>query len=95
MVGLTVMAFNGSSWIDTTCIAANVNNFPDNRGSVVGRAPMSLLLPDYEGCFADALYCIDKLKRCQPLLSMGITCILRIGLPNHLTEAFVNALPDA
>lgn len=36
MVGLTVMAFNGSSWIDTACIATNVNNFPDNKGSVVG-----------------------------------------------------------
>ncbi|CAL5224648.1 g7366 [Coccomyxa viridis] len=36
MVGLTVMAFNGSNWIDTACIATNVHNFPGDRGSVVG-----------------------------------------------------------
>ena len=37
MVGLTVMAFNGSNWIDTACIATNVHNFPGDRGSVVGQ----------------------------------------------------------
>lgn len=36
MVGLTVMAFNGSNWIDTACIATNVHNFPHDRGTVVG-----------------------------------------------------------
>lgn len=36
MVGLTVMAFNGSNWIDTACIATNVQNFPTDRGTVVG-----------------------------------------------------------
>ncbi|CAK0787583.1 hypothetical protein CVIRNUC_010805 [Coccomyxa viridis] len=36
MVALTVMAFNGSNWIDTACIATNVHNFPGDRGSVVG-----------------------------------------------------------
>ena len=39
MVGLTVMAFNGSNWIDTACIATNVHNFPSDRGSVVGMSP--------------------------------------------------------
>lgn len=37
MVALTVMAFNGSNWIDTACIATNVHNFPGDRGSVVGQ----------------------------------------------------------
>lgn len=37
MVALTVMAFNGSNWIDTACIATNVHNFPHDRGTVVGR----------------------------------------------------------
>ena len=41
MVGLTVMAFNGSNWIDTACIATNVHNFPHYRGTVVGKpAPL-------------------------------------------------------
>lgn len=39
MVGLTVMAFNGSNWIDTACIATNVHNFPHDRGTVVGATP--------------------------------------------------------
>jgi hypothetical protein len=38
MVGLTVMAFNGSNWIDTACIATNVQNFPADRGTVVGES---------------------------------------------------------
>ena len=37
MVGLTVMAFNGSNWVDTAGIATNVHNFPGDRGSVVGQ----------------------------------------------------------
>ncbi len=40
MVGLTVTAFNGSNWIDTACIATNVQNFPADRGMVVGETPL-------------------------------------------------------
>jgi hypothetical protein len=36
VVCLTVMAFNGSNWVDTACIATNVRNFPAHRGNVVG-----------------------------------------------------------
>ena len=42
-VCLTVMAFNGSNWVDTACIATNIRNFPAHRGNVVGEPPCSLL----------------------------------------------------
>ena len=34
---LAVIAFNGSSWIDTACIATSIRNFPEDRGTVVGK----------------------------------------------------------
>ena len=45
VVGLTVMAFNGSNWIDTACVATNVRNFPGHRGYVVGAQQTCLPLP--------------------------------------------------
>ena len=42
-VCLTVMAFNGSNWVDTACIATNLHNFPHHRGNVVGGPPSFLL----------------------------------------------------
>ena len=60
MVGLTVMAFNGSNWIDTACIATNVHNFPGDRGSVVGNAPTSKrVCKTWEACIGFTLQRAD------------------------------------
>ncbi|KAK9818151.1 hypothetical protein WJX72_007867 [[Myrmecia] bisecta] len=36
VVAIAVVAFNGGSWVDTTCIATSVRNFPHDRGTAVG-----------------------------------------------------------
>ncbi|CAL8464603.1 g4138 [Coccomyxa elongata] len=88
MVALTVMAFNGSNWIDTACIATNVHNFPHDRGTVVGvlKSLVGLSASVYTSVYV-AAFRPDALSFLL-LIAAAPTVIGLCAMP------FFNALPD-
>ncbi|KAK9904691.1 hypothetical protein WJX75_000633 [Coccomyxa subellipsoidea] len=89
MVGLTVMAFNGSNWIDTACIATNVHNFPHDRGTVVGvlKSLVGLSASVYTSVYVAAF-------RPDALSFLLIIAVVPTAL-GLCAMPFFNALPDA